>query len=536
LKIENVKLKIFIAAILWLNSIAFAIPGDFNADGVVAMGDLHLFAGSWLTDSGGDLDSDSDTDLADFAIFASHWLEGCDALPPLDASNVSVGVALAGDVTFVLPATSPEPLTWRVLSLPAYGTLYDAVDETLISSVPFALDANSVHYHASDSVALPVSFSWSASTAANDCGSSGSDMATASIAVYAQPVANNGTSNPVTHIWQAITLSGADEGNPSPPGKLKYIITALPTVGQIYDPKSGAGKISKVPYTLSSWGNTAVYWTDTLGADAMQFKVDDSGVAPMGGQSAAATVTINATANPKDCLSFDGRGYVSIPDGTYLDAGNGWAIDFWIKTRQPYSTVIKKRGSAQGYEIKLVGGMPHVEFYDASGVMAASFECEYAGRLDIDQWREVEFWCGNVTGGWQILGAIAGEEYVIAEKYSEVLSGSLPAMANTEPVILGTAYKGQFDKLRFFAAIDPQIVAGSVQDISGRTESGNETFFGIGAVSSVLFMCDNASGTIITDSKTGKVGTFSSADHVSWLPYFDPFADVAVQQNYRGTK
>lgn len=341
------------------------------------------------------------------------------------------------------------------------------------------------------------------------------------------PTASNSSPSAVTNIWQSITLSATDDGHPVIPGKMRYIITSLPTVGQIYDPKSGAGKIASVPYTLSSWGNMLSYWTETVGADSLQFKADDCGASP-NGQSNTATVTITASANPKDCLTFDGQGYVTIPDGLYLDAVSGWAIDFWIKTRQPYSTLIKKHGASTGYEIKLVGGKPVVEFYDSSSTRLILLA--YSNRIDDGRWHELS--CNTITAPSNWYAQITVDNDTV----DVVTSGSMPGFDNSDPLVIGPAYKGQLDKFRFFSGYDPIINnLAFIQGFSGRTESGNEVIMGsFGIASSVLFMCDETLGTTITDSKTGKVGTFNSSVHVTWLPYFDPFMDVSVQQHYRG--
>ena len=50
-----------------------------------------------------------------------------------------------------------------------------------------------------------------------------------------------------------ITLQATDEGLPSPPGALTYIIKSLPTRGTLNDP--GLGSITRVPYTIVNGGN-----------------------------------------------------------------------------------------------------------------------------------------------------------------------------------------------------------------------------------------------------------------------------------------
>jgi hypothetical protein len=439
LKIENGKLKSVVLALLWLSSLAIAIPGDFDADGCVSAADLQHFAAGWLTSSEGDLDGDSDTDIADFAIFASHWIEGC-------------------------------------------------------------------------------------------------------IGTGTPPVANSGTSSPVTHIWQPITLSAADDGNPSVPGKLKYIITQLPTVGMIYDPKSGAGKIDHVPYTLSSWGNAVSYWTTTAGADSLKFAADDFGVTPMGGQSSPATVTITAAANPKDCLSFDGRGYVVFQDNDYYDADNGWAVHCFVKTTNPNGGIISKRGSTgPGWQIDLVGGKPIFRLWDTTGqqttLTADWLTKQYFNynRLDDGQWYELSaclFMLDGVVYATLQVGCEDIVEPVIA-------AGDY---TNSEPVTLGKTamggYRGNIDKLRFFSNYVGGIYGNILYDpINPRTGDLNEVILFAGVASVVLFPLNEGTGTTISDIRASHLaGTIYSLDHVSWLPYFDPFMDVSVQQNYRGTK
>ena len=89
-----------------------------------------------------------------------------------------------------------------------------------------------------------------------------------------------------------IYLKAADEGLPDPPGMLNYIITLLPGHGVLSDPFGG--QISSVPYTLLDNGNQVVYAPDSeyTGPDSFQFKANDGGTAPDGGDSTEATVSI----------------------------------------------------------------------------------------------------------------------------------------------------------------------------------------------------------------------------------------------------
>jgi len=88
----------------------------------------------------------------------------------------------------------------------------------------------------------------------------------------------------------AINLQAIDDGLP---GALTYIITSLPTSGSLSDP--GVGIISSVPYSLVSFGNQVTYAPDVsfIGSDSFQFKANDGGTPPDGGDSNIATISID---------------------------------------------------------------------------------------------------------------------------------------------------------------------------------------------------------------------------------------------------
>jgi len=89
-----------------------------------------------------------------------------------------------------------------------------------------------------------------------------------------------------------ITLVASDDGLPNPPGALEYIVTALPDE-ELRDAGTDA-IIASVPHTLAGGGNQVIYApTDGfVGADSLQFKADDTGTPPDGGESLVATVSI----------------------------------------------------------------------------------------------------------------------------------------------------------------------------------------------------------------------------------------------------
>jgi hypothetical protein len=91
----------------------------------------------------------------------------------------------------------------------------------------------------------------------------------------------------------AIALVATDEGCPESPGVLAYSITSLPGYGNLSDPCAGA--ITDAPYTLAGNGDKVVFTPepDYLGLDSFQFKADDGGSPPSGGDSNVATVSIS---------------------------------------------------------------------------------------------------------------------------------------------------------------------------------------------------------------------------------------------------
>jgi len=108
----------------------------------------------------------------------------------------------------------------------------------------------------------------------------------------APPYAYDGSVLTETNTDVEILLEGSDDGLPTPPGVLTYIVTSLPSQGTLSDP--GAGAISSVPYTLVDNGNQVIYMpnTDYLGPDSFEFKANDGGTAPDGGDSNEATINV----------------------------------------------------------------------------------------------------------------------------------------------------------------------------------------------------------------------------------------------------
>ncbi|MBU0639152.1 MAG: right-handed parallel beta-helix repeat-containing protein [Planctomycetes bacterium] len=110
--------------------------------------------------------------------------------------------------------------------------------------------------------------------------------------ITSPPVAED--SHVLTYIDTPVTfgLSARDDGFPDPPGALIYIITALPTY-ELRD--AGNDRVivpDDLPYALVNGGSHLTYTPPAVGEDSIQFKVNDAGTSPYGGDSNVATVSI----------------------------------------------------------------------------------------------------------------------------------------------------------------------------------------------------------------------------------------------------
>ncbi len=128
------------------------------------------------------------------------------------------------------------------------------------------------------------------------------------------PIANNGSANIPANDPAMITLSAVDDGLPGP---LSYVIASLPSHGSLSDPGNGA-PINGVPYTLVGGGNAVEYNPDDwdFSPDSFQFKANDGGSPPEGGDSNVATVQITLIAPPAELAR-------SFP----LDTNPGWSTE-----------------------------------------------------------------------------------------------------------------------------------------------------------------------------------------------------------------
>jgi len=151
------------------------------------------------------------------------------------------------------------------------------------------------------------------------------------------PTVQDVNASTLTNTPVSITLVATDDGLPNPPGVMSYIIASLPSHGALSDPC--AGNINTVPYTLAGNGKHVIYTpaTDYGGVDNFTFKANDGGVAPDGGDSNTATVSINirftitATAGPNGSISPSGVLIRSVGGSVLFTATSniGYFIDEW---------------------------------------------------------------------------------------------------------------------------------------------------------------------------------------------------------------
>lgn len=113
----------------------------------------------------------------------------------------------------------------------------------------------------------------------------------------------------------SVPLVAMDEGQPIPPGALRYIITSLPTYGRLFD--SGSSEVTAVPHELVGGGNVVVYEPDCtyVGNDSFLYIANDFGTPPSGGDSNAATVTVSVVGPTQVFASFN------------LNANPRWTMD-----------------------------------------------------------------------------------------------------------------------------------------------------------------------------------------------------------------
>lgn len=201
------------------------------------------------------------------------------------------GEIISGRVTDM--AGNPAPgatVTAKIGSMPTAQTTTNSQGiyalTNLSSSQSFTIEASKTAYiFNSQSAATGNSSDWQA-TSGNLWG----------VGFAAQnatpPIAYDVTASAVSGTAEMISLEAADEGSPNPPRELSFIITSLPMHGTLTDPL--ASEITWVPYTLAGNGDEVEYLPCAYfaGQDVFEFAANDGGIAPEGGDSDTANVTV----------------------------------------------------------------------------------------------------------------------------------------------------------------------------------------------------------------------------------------------------
>ena len=195
------------------------------------------------------------------------------------------------------------------------------------------------------------------------------------------PVATGGSVSTGVGAPVTVTLQAMDDGLPDPPGALNYIVTTLPIHGVLGDP--GAAFITAAPYTLVGGGNAAVYYPNAYyqGADSFQFKANDGGTAPEGGDSAIVTIAVTI-------------GGVQRIHNFPLDSDPGWT------TQGQWAFGVPQGGGSHGRDPNTGHTGQNVYGYNLAG--------DYANRLAATYLTTTALDCQNYTGTelrfWRWLG------------------------------------------------------------------------------------------------------------------------------------
>ena len=331
----------------------------------------------------------------------------------------------------------------------------------------------------------------------------------------ANPIAADVNVSVYNYVTNTITLSATDDGNPNPPGQLEYYIVSFPSGVILQDPCSeNIIEEFMLPYSLSFYGNTVWYMTDANMVKSFTYKANDGNQPD--GNSNIATVTVTMLNHPKDLLSFNEFGITEFNDTkNFYDANNGWAVDFWLRTKEPFAGVMKKRDVNQGYEIGIVSGAPKLYIYDVNATVVAEIQSFW--RIDDGYWHEVAFNFGQDGNGVYLTVQTPDWGF---EQLS--FSGNFGSIENDCNLLI-TGYRGDVDMLRFFAGItNPGGFESIIQGLYNRDGSGFESWMGGGAKSKVRFPMNEGTGQITTDDKRNMVGTLRNAD-VRWYPFWYPF-------------
>lgn len=531
--INNLKIKILLCLVMFCRCAA-GLTADLNADGIVNQYDLQILCEQWLDEPGNpsaDFDNSNFVDFKDFIVLADEWQGALHALP-----DKAINLFPINESTGHLP--NKVTLSWVYTDHVAYEVYFGETNPPpYITNIP-------INYYTPGLLKNNTTYYWRIDCE-NDYGTTTGDVWSFTTIANAPPRANDIAVSAITHIPKTITLQAVDDDN-YPNSRLRYIITDLPTDinAKLGGTKSGEQspiRESDLPYKLSSWGSQVVFATTTAGSTSFKYKVYDGNL-----YSAEKTVSITVTANPKDCLSFNGSGYVAIPDtGNCFDLEPNTGKALFIQTTQLAceDMLCKYQAGSPGWKMGIRNGRLRIKLYDAAGLAATIDSNTF---ISDGSWHHVGF-VYDPNGYIEILES--NEADFTAGNYQYTSTGQVPiplqSYSNNSNLVVGNGFSGQIDNLRAYVAMDlPNIFYAYYGMIcQNRATAGTANVWDVFTLhpgASARFYCDydNVNNTITQiydDISATLIGAFSSSENVKYLPYvwFYPLDAAAYQQVIR---
>jgi len=319
------------------------------------------------------------------------------------------------------------------------------------------------------------------------------------------PVAQNINTSAYTAEIQRINLIGSDYDN-GPYTKLYYKIVSVPAHGKLTDISVGAGIVQSAPYTLLSPINIIGYQSDTdyIGMDSFTYQAYDGNSV-----SNIATVDVNVAINTLDNITFDGQGFVTVPDSDKLEFDDNFSFALWLKTEWPYSGIIRKRGSSgAGFELKITDMRPAVYFYDANNNEKVV--------IGAPEWRiDKGVWSHLVVSRNSTSVTIYLDSIEIASS-SNIFATSFVNDAN---LIIGSSgdkhFKGEIDRISWYATAKGVFEVSLMYYVEGRNDEDGGVLV---PDYYTRFNFNEGSGTDVNDMTWDITGVFNDPNHVQWVP------------------
>ena len=223
---------------------------------------------------------------------------------------------------------------------------------------------------------------------------------------------DNVVTEPATSV--EIALEAMDEHLPNPPGMLSYVITSLPSYGVLSDPY--AGDIDSTPYVLADDGNRVIYTPGgcQMGLDSFQFKANDGGTPPDGGDSNIATVTVEVVSQAQATVIYE-TGFDGGLDANFSVVNGGSSSDTWTSSNpggrsSPYWTgtfmiVDSDWAGHEDMDEQLI--TPSIDCSGFTGV-TLKFNHEFVYYTGVE-WGDVDVRIGG--GSWQNVESYHGIDY-----------------------------------------------------------------------------------------------------------------------------